>query len=54
MEPFSQTAFDRTIAWAMNTIEDILREEDWSPCEDVWKCCHLCDMAEHCEYYNTR
>ena len=52
-EPFSQTAFDEATEWAQRTIEEILCETEWLPCEEQWKCCYLCDMAEHCEYYNT-
>jgi hypothetical protein len=51
-EPFSQAAFEETIAWALHTIEDILRETDWLPCEDAWKCRYLCDVAGECEYAN--
>ena len=53
-EPFSQTAFDETVAWALRTIEGILQEQDWLPCEDLWKCRYLCDMAGECEYYTMR
>jgi len=51
-EPFSQAAFDETIAWASRTIEEILRETDWLPCENTWMCRHLCDVAGECEYAN--
>jgi len=51
-EPFSQAAFKETIAWASRTIEDILRETDWLPCENTWMCRHLCDVAGECEYAN--
>jgi len=51
-EPFSQAAFEETIAWALRTIEDILLETDWLPCEDMWKCRYLCDVAGECEYAN--
>jgi len=51
-EPFSQAAFDDTIAWALHTIEEILRETDWLPCEEPWKCRYLCDVAGECEYSN--
>jgi len=54
MEPFSQAAFDESIAWALGTIEDILWETDWLPCEDAWKCRYLCDVAGECEYYTLR
>ena len=53
-EPFSQAAFEESIAWALRTIEDILQEAEWLPCEEAWKCCYLCDMAEHCEYNTSR
>ena len=49
-ESFSQAAFDKTIAWALHTIEEILQESDWPPCEESWKCRYLCDMADECEY----
>lgn len=52
-EPFSHAAFEETIAWALQTIEGILQESDWLPCEDTWKCHYLCDMAEQCEYYTV-
>ena len=35
----------------MRAIEDILRETDWLPCEDAWKCRYLCDVAGECEYF---
>ena len=50
LEPFSQIAYEDTIAWALRTIEDILRETEWLPCEDAWKCRYLCDVAQECEY----
>jgi ATP-dependent exoDNAse (exonuclease V) beta subunit len=51
VEPFSQAAFDETVDWAMQTIDDILRESDWLPCCEPWKCRYLCDVAGECEYY---
>jgi len=50
-ELFSQAAFEETIAWALCTIEDILQESEWLPCEDAWKCRYLCDVAGECEYF---
>jgi hypothetical protein len=50
-EPFSQVAFYETVTWALDTIENILRETNWLPCEDFWQCRYLCDMASECEYY---
>jgi len=49
-EPFSKAALEDAIAWALCTIEEILQEADWLPCEELWKCCYLCDMAGECEY----
>jgi hypothetical protein len=50
-EPFSQAAFGETVAWALRTIEEILQETDWLPCQDAWKCRYLCDVAGECEYF---
>lgn len=51
-EPYSQVASDEAIAWVLRTIEEILSETDWLPCEDTWKCRYLCDVAGECEYAN--
>jgi len=49
-EPFSRAAFDETVDWALRIIEEISRESNWLPCEEMWKCRYLCDMAGECEY----
>jgi len=53
-EPFSQAAYEDAVAWALRTIEDILQESEWAPCEEAWKCRYLCDVANECEYAHKK
>lgn len=49
-EPFDYTAYEETLRWAEETIEKIMREEDWNPSPDAFKCNYICDMKDHCEF----
>jgi len=51
-EPFKQEAFDAAVKWAIDTIEDIKKEEDWSPCPEYFGCTHICGVNGHCIYYS--
>lgn len=50
-EPFSQTAYDDTLAWATSKVEDISIETEFRPQLEYFKCRHLCEMQDYCEYY---
>lgn len=50
-EPFQEDALGTTKEWALQTIEKITENDDWSPQMDYWKCRYLCDLNQHCEYY---
>lgn len=50
-EPFREEALGNTIDWALQTIDTITENEDWSPKIEYWKCRYLCDLNHHCEYY---
>lgn len=50
-EPFQEEALGTTKEWALQTIEKITENDDWSPQMDYWKCRYLCDLNQHCEYY---
>lgn len=50
-EPFQEKALGTTKEWALQTIEKITENDDWSPQMDYWKCRYLCDLNQHCEYY---
>lgn len=50
-EPFREEALGTTKKWALQTIEKITENDDWSPKMDYWKCRYLCDLSQHCEYH---
>lgn len=50
-EPFRMDALEQTKDWAIQSVQTITKNEDWSPNMDYWKCRYLCDLNEHCEYY---
>lgn len=50
-EPFREDALNETKEWALQTIEKITENDEWSPSMDYWKCRYLCDLNHHCEYY---
>lgn len=47
-EPFSQTASDEAIAWALRTVEEIKACEDFYPNIDYFPCRWLCGVSEQC------
>lgn len=51
IEPFNYTAYENTKKWALTAINKIAKETDWKPNIDWFKCQHLCDVCENCEYY---
>lgn len=51
VEPFNIEAYKNTKKWALDTIETISKEESWSPNIEWWRCKHLCDICNECEYY---
>lgn len=50
-EPFSEKTYEDTKKWALKTIENISKEEDWNPNIEWFKCKYLCDVCNECEYY---
>lgn len=51
VEPFNLEAYEETKKWALNTIENISNEEKWKPNIEWFRCKHLCDVCNECEYY---
>lgn len=49
-EEFNPEVLEKTKLWAVGEIKKIANNEEWKPCLDYWKCNHLCDMSENCEY----
>lgn len=52
-EPFDDGVFHDVQKWASGTIERIKAQEDYPPNIDEFHCRYLCDMKEHCEYYQA-
>lgn len=50
-EPFRAGELEKTKKWALQTIDAITSNEDWSPKIDYWKCRYICDMSEDCCYF---
>lgn len=50
-EPFKTEDFLRAQEWALNAIQIISNNEDWSPNMEYWKCKYICDQNKNCDYY---
>lgn len=50
-EPFKIEDFYETKKWASDLVNTIINNEDWSPNMEYWKCNYLCDVHDHCEYF---
>lgn len=50
-EPFRPEAFEQAKSWLVEKTEEIANEENFNPNLDYFKCKYLCEMQEHCEYY---
>ena len=50
-ERFCTEKLEETKQWALQTIEQISAEKEWSPNVDSWRCRHLCGLSDVCDYY---
>lgn len=50
-EPFMERAFSDSKRWLSDKVGEIARETDFRPDAEYFKCTHLCEMNEFCEYY---
>lgn len=51
-EPFCKTKYLESQEWFLNKICEIIEERDFNPSISYFKCRYLCEMQDHCEYYN--
>lgn len=51
IEPFDQGAYRAAQQWLYDKTTKIIRETKFKPNAEFFKCKHLCEMQEHCEYY---
>jgi hypothetical protein len=52
-EPFDDGVFYDVQKWASATVDRIKAQADYPPNIDEFRCKYLCDMKEHCEYYQA-
>ena len=50
-EPFVQEKADLAVKWLCDNVERIKKEAEFNPDMDFFKCKNLCDMHDHCEYF---
>lgn len=50
-EPFMEQAYADSKRWLSDKVGEIARETDFRPDAEYFKCTHLCEMNEFCEYY---
>lgn len=51
IEPYVQEKADSAVNWLKDNVARITKETEFSPDIDYFKCKHLCDMQDHCEYF---
>ena len=49
-EPFKEEAYAASKLWLSDKVEAIKRETDFRPNMEFFKCKHLCEMQDFCEY----
>lgn len=48
---FKEDAYEESKAWLRKMVDTIKAETDFKPSMDFFKCNHLCEMNDFCEYY---
>lgn len=51
-EPFKDNAYCESKDWLSESIDTIREESEFNPSVEFFKCSYLCEMQEHCEYYD--
>lgn len=51
IEPFKEQAYAESKEWLAKSIGKIREESDFKPSVEFFKCTHLCEMQDMCEYY---
>lgn len=51
IEPYVQEKADLAVKWLKDNVTRITKETEFSPDIEFFKCKHLCDMQDHCEYF---
>ena len=51
IEPYVQERADLAIKWLVDNVARITKETEFCPDMDEFKCKNLCDVHDHCEYF---
>lgn len=51
IEPYVQEKADFAVKWLTDNVARIKEETEFNPDMDYFKCKNLCDVHDHCEYY---
>jgi RecB family exonuclease len=51
MELFRADAYEETKQWALDNVSSIRETEEFKPSVEYFKCRYLCEVNDHCEYY---
>lgn len=49
-EPFVESKLEETIKWTVDTINDIIKTEDFSPYIEYFPCTYICGVNDECIY----
>lgn len=49
-EPYREDKAQEARQWLVSNIQAIREEEDYDPTPEYWKCTHICEMHDVCEY----
>ena len=49
-EPFVESKLEDTVKWAVSTINDIIKTEDFSPYIEYFPCTYICGVNDDCMY----
>ena len=50
-EPFQEQAYAESKQWLANKVQEITQETEFKPDIEFFKCTHLCEMRDFCDYY---
>lgn len=50
-EPFDPEKLEEAKRWALDRIQTITDNEDWSPNIEFFKCRYICELSDECEFF---
>lgn len=50
-EPFTEEGYEGTKLWVKDRVKEIMSESEFRPSIEYFKCKHLCEMQDYCDYF---